>query len=158
MCCPYTVSTTFVSQLKFDRFFKFPISVDTRLHSRSVLMLFLAAIIWGVTNPLLKFYSAGFASDNEKKEEGVFGDVLFLLKRPKYLVCQITNLSGSVAFFYALQSVDLSLGSIVTNALAFVITVLMSVFVMKEGAISASSWCGIACVLAGISLCTLSKS
>ncbi|CBZ27271.1 conserved hypothetical protein [Leishmania mexicana MHOM/GT/2001/U1103] len=54
-------------------------------------------------------------------------DAVFLVRRPKYMATQAVNLSDSVVFFL-LCEVDVSVGSIVVNSLAFVITVLMSVF------------------------------
>lgn len=84
-------------------------------------------------------------------------DLKHLLRRPKYLLTQVTNLSGSVLFFYSLRDVDVSVGSIVANSLAFVITLLMSVFVLKEGSLRPRTMAGCALVMAGTALCTLSK-
>lgn len=81
-------------------------------------------------------------------------DIKFLLSRPKYLITQILNLSGSVAFFYALRDVDVSIASVVTNSLAFVLTIIVSVFILKEGSFKPRTWLGTLLVLVGVSLCT----
>ncbi|KAG5478727.1 hypothetical protein LSCM1_06131 [Leishmania martiniquensis] len=117
-----------------------------------ILLMLLAALLWGVTNPLLKYYSRGMANGGSAKD-----DALFLVRRPKYLVTQVVNLSGSVVFFYSLREVDVSVGSIVVNSLAFVITVLMSVFVLREGMLCARIAVGCILVMVGTALCTYSS-
>ncbi|EPY32106.1 transmembrane protein 234 [Strigomonas culicis] len=117
------------------------------------LLMLLAAMLWGVTNPLLKLYSKGIQSTGSALD-----DIQFLLNRPKYLITQIVNLSGSVVFFYALRDVDVSVGSIVVNSLAFVITVLVSVLVLHEGTLKPQTVVGCLLVMAGTGLCTLSTS
>lgn len=126
--------------------------------------ILLAAILWGCTSPFLKKFSKGFSSaaddadDKKRKSEGALRgairDVRFLLSRPKYLVTQILNLSGSVAFFYALRDADVSVASVVTNSLAFVLTIIVSVFILKEGSFKPRTWLGTLLVLAGVSLCS----
>ncbi|CAG9574350.1 conserved hypothetical protein [Leishmania major strain Friedlin] len=116
-------------------------------------LMLLAALLWGVTNPLLKHYSRGMASSGSAKD-----DALFLVRRPKYLVAQAVNLSGSVVFFHSLREVDVSVGSIVVNSLAFVITVLMSVLVLREGLLRARTTAGCLLVMVGTALCTYSSS
>ena len=117
--------------------------------------ILLAAILWGATNPFLKRYTQGFST--AEKKPGVMGEVTFLLKRPKYLLVQGLNISGSIAFFMALRTADVSIAAVTTNALAFVFTVLVSVFVLKEGTIRSRTWAGLILVLVGISLCILAK-
>lgn len=117
------------------------------------LLMLLAALLWGVTNPLLKHYSRGLTSSGSTKD-----DLAFLLRRPKYLLTQVVNLSGSVAFFYSLREVDVSVGSIVVNSLAFVFTVLMSVVVLREGPLRPRTAAGCLLVMVGTALCTYSSS
>lgn len=119
-----------------------------------MIFLLLAAVLWGVTNPLLKKFSAGM---DKKGSSGVLEDLKFLLQRPKYLVTQGANLCGSVAFFYGLRDVHVSTGSIAANSLAFIITVAMSVWVLKEGTIRRKTYGGMLCVVVGTALCTLSR-
>ena len=124
------------------------------------ILMFVAAVLWGVTNPLLKKFTAGMEDGSDKKHNasrGFVGDIKFLFQRPKYLVTQGLNLLGSVAFFYALRDVDISTGSVVTNSLATAITLVVSVFVMKEGGMKPRTYLGIFLVLAGVSICTLAK-
>lgn len=132
--------------------------------------ILLAAVLWGCTSPFLKKFSKGFASptedtDADDKKKGQNGmlknalkEITFLLSRPKYLVTQILNLSGSVAFFYALRDADVSVASVVTNSLAFVLTIIVSVFILKEGNFKPRTWLGTILVLVGVSLCSLGGS
>ena len=118
--------------------------------------ILLAAVLWGVTNPLLKKYTAGF--DTAEKAAGWLGEAKFLLQRPKYVVTQAANLAGSAAFFMGLRTVDLSIGAVVANALTLAITCIVSVGVLREGAPSLRSSLGVVLIMAGVSLCTYSKS
>lgn len=122
---------------------------------RQMLWLFVAALIWGVTNPLLKRFTEGFA---DRKAGGVLDEIRFLLSRPAYLATQATNLTGSVAFFYALRTVDVSVASVVANALAFVITLVTGVMLLGDRAPTPRGWLAVVLILAGVSLCTLSKT
>lgn len=117
--------------------------------------ILLAAILWGATNPFIKKYTQGFSS--AEKEPGVMGEVMFLLRRPKYLVAQGLNIAGSVAFFMALRTADVSVAAVTTNALAFVFTVLVSVLVLKEGSIKPRTWVGLILVMVGTSICIFAK-
>ncbi|KEG09410.1 transmembrane protein 234 [Trypanosoma grayi] len=119
-----------------------------------MLLILLAAVIWGTTNPLLKRYSTGMATQTTSFLE----DLCFLASRPKYLVAQLTNLSGSVFFFAGLRDVDVAIGSIVANALAFVITVLVSVLVLQEGTLRPRTLLGSCLVVSGTALCGLAAS
>lgn len=114
--------------------------------------LFVTAILWGATNPYLKLYSKGM-----KAKGSAWEDIKFLLSRKKYLFVQICNLLGSVSFFYSLRDVDVSIGSIVANSLAFVITVLVSTLVLKEELISLQAGLGCFLVIIGTAFCTLSS-
>lgn len=81
-----------------------------------------------------------------------------MLSRPLYLATQVLNLLGSVAFFWGLRNVDVSIGSTVANSTAFVITALVSTYVTCEQSLSLRSYVGVVLVLCGVSLCTCSKS
>lgn len=118
-----------------------------------LLFLFIAAFVWGVTNPLLKKYSAGLEPTGSFLQ-----DLKHLAQRPMYLLIQVTNLSGSVFFFLGLRTVDVTVGSIIANSLAFVITLLMSVFVLNEGKLKPQTVIGCAVVMVGTALCTVSKT
>ncbi|EAN91077.1 hypothetical protein C3747_53g112 [Trypanosoma cruzi] len=119
-----------------------------------MLLLLLAAIIWGITNPLLKRYSSGMAVSSSSFLE----DLRFLLSRPKYMATQLLNLSGSVLFFLGLRHVDVAVGSMVANALAFVITVLVSALVLHEGVLRPATLLGCGLVVAGTTLCGIASS
>jgi drug/metabolite transporter (DMT)-like permease len=118
-----------------------------------MIFIFIAALLWGTTNPLLKRYSKGLAADGS-----MGSDIKFLLKKPKYLVAQILNLCGSVSFFWGLRNVDVSVGSIAANSMAFVITTVVSIFVLREGALRLRTGVGMLFVLIGTAVCTVAQS
>lgn len=115
-------------------------------------LMLLAAILWGVTNPFLKYFSKGIEAKGSAWE-----DVKFLFSRKKYLFVQICNLLGSICFFYGLRDADISVGSIVANSLAFVITVLTSSMILKEKLISLQAGLGCFLVILGTGFCTISS-
>nr|CCC92093.1 conserved hypothetical protein [Trypanosoma congolense IL3000] len=116
--------------------------------------LLLAGIIWGITNPLLKHYSSGMP----KGSSSLLEDLRFLTSRPKYMAAQLANLSGSVFFLLGLPSADVAVGSMVANSLAFVITVLVSAVVLREGTLKPRTLLGCSLVVVGTSLCGISSS
>lgn len=61
--------------------------------------LFVASLIWGVTNPILK------RNSQTKQDEGSF-KIVSLFTNLSYLIPQGINLIGSVFFFYALSSIS----------------------------------------------------
>jgi drug/metabolite transporter (DMT)-like permease len=120
-------------------------------------LVFLAAFLWGATNPLLKRYSAGFAeaeqNSNNNEQGGVLRDIMFLLKRPKYLITQATNLSGTAVFFYSLQTTDVSIAAVVANALTLAITCIVSAMI-GDSVLSLKGILGILLVMIGLGFCT----
>eukprot|EP00796_Vickermania_ingenoplastis_P009807 gene9807-6883_t len=102
------------------------------------LLMLIAALLWGLTNPLLKHFSKGMQTKGS-----VIEDIGFLFSKPKYLLTQICNLLGSVVFFYGLRDVDVSVGSIVANSLAFVITAITSTLVLKEEPLNRTAGVGL---------------
>ena len=123
-----------------------------------MVFIFLAAVLWGVTNPLLKLFTVGFADEKKDQSGGVLSDVLFLLRRPKYVLAQAVNFGGTACFFLGLRTVEVSVGSVVANALALAITCAVSVLVLKEEPLSLRSTAGVFCVVGGVSLCAYSRS
>ena len=138
--------------------------------------IILAALLWGVTNPFLKLFTEGFASECTKNgtqfkivdnRPGVsqkkisftwVEDALFLLSRPKYLLAQGLNLLGSLAFFYGLRDVDVSVGGMVANSLALGITCAVSSLVLKEEKMTWRRMAGVFSVVVGVSTCAAAKS
>lgn len=118
-----------------------------------IFLLFLTAALWGFTDPLLKRYSQGV-----EPRGSIVEDVRFLISKPKYLIVQVSNLIGSVIFFYGLRDVDVCVGSIVTNSLAFIITVVVSSVIFKEEPLNLTGKVGCLFVLMGTALCTLSST
>jgi multidrug transporter EmrE-like cation transporter len=119
--------------------------------------IILAGILWGVTNPLLKKYTGGFAKkddDPNRREKGVWSDVRFLLQRPKYLAAQITNFAGSVAFAKGMSEASLSVGPAVANSLAMGLTIALSPLVLGEDRMSGRTAAGVALIFIGMLCCT----
>jgi hypothetical protein len=81
-------------------------------------LVVVASLLWGCTNPFLKYYSRGI-----KSTSGSAGaDAWFLLSRPRYLAALAVNLMGSVAFYMAMTALQVSTVVPVVNALTFVMT------------------------------------
>lgn len=114
-------------------------------------LVILAGVLWGVTNPYLKKFTAGFADD--KREEGLLGDIKFLCSRPKYLIAQGLNLAGSVAFAVGMADTDLMTGPAVANAINMVLTCVVSAVALQEEPMTRRVACGVALVFGGVMLC-----
>lgn len=131
--------------------------------TKKMFFIILTALLWGVTNPLLKRYSAGFADDAKQQQQqsdssnneggGALRDVKFLLSRPKYLITQIVNLSGTVVFAKALESADMSIASVAANALALAITCVVSAL-LGDSKLTLRGIVGIFFVTVGLGMCT----
>lgn len=86
-------------------------------------MLVLVAVLWGVTNPLMKRGSSGIASERADKPKSryiivrLFSDLFDLFTRPLYLLSFAVNMIGSVLFI-------LSLSTLGTCALLYYTTLL----------------------------------
>lgn len=98
----------------------------------TMFFIILTALMWGVTNPFIKRYTEGFG-DSSPKDDGkgktFLDDIRFLLSRPKYLVVQALNLSGTLCFNYALMDAHISVASAVANSLTLAITVVVSAMI-----------------------------
>lgn len=73
-------------------------------------MLVLVAVLWGVTNPLMKRGSSGIASERADKPKSkhmivhLFSDLFDLFTRPLYLLSFAVNMIGSVLFILSLST------------------------------------------------------
>lgn len=123
--------------------------------------IIVAALMWGVTNPFLKRFTEGFDKTEQQQQKvkngasdgGVLGDVKFLLNRPKYLLTQALNLSGTVVFNYSLSFTDVSVAAVATNALALVITCIVSAAI-GDSVLKPKGMLGIVFVIVGLGFCT----
>lgn len=117
--------------------------------------LLVPAVIWGVTNPLIKRQSSGI--------ENVYSDniVSTLLMKFKFVFLQwkifmpfFLNQIGSIAYFFTLKFTDISIAVPVVNSLTLVITSITGSLVVREK----YSWralLGMLFVVSGVSLCLL---
>ena len=135
-------------------------------------LIIIAGILWGVTNPLLKRFTQGFAAKSSDDDEaslpgapaaqqqqggggggGLLADLKFLFSRPKYLATQGLNLLGSVAFTIGMGEASLSVGPAVANGLAMAITCAMSTLVLKEEPMAPRTAFGVGLIFVGLVLC-----
>jgi multidrug transporter EmrE-like cation transporter len=110
-----------------------------------VCMLFgvlFVALVWGATNPFLRYYSQGVSG------RGVGSDLRFLASRPGYLVSLLFNWSGSVLFYLLLRDGDLSVVSPLCNGLTFAITLICGRLFFQE-TISSKAMVGISLIVLG---------
>ena len=126
-----------------------------------VCCLFLVALLWGVTNPLLKLGSRGI-EDVGKTSHGRIHSFLvetaFLFLRWKYLLPFLVNQLGSVLFYYTVSTGDVSLVSPVANSLTLVVTAVAGRILLNEEALPLKSYIGMACILCGVTFCVWSKT
>ncbi|XP_046739516.1 transmembrane protein 234 homolog [Diprion similis] len=123
----------------------------------SVVYLVLVALLWGATNPLIKKGSEGLQYVKASSPWGQFAkEVVFLVTTLKYIIPFIINQCGSVLYFFALQSTDLSLAVPVSNSLTFVFTAITGWFLGEEKS-HRNTYIGMVLILVGITLCCLDK-
>ncbi|GAM26794.1 hypothetical protein SAMD00019534_099690 [Acytostelium subglobosum LB1] len=124
---------------------------------QNALSLVLVGIIWGCTNPLIKRGSEGVSAI---KKEGALhqfiAEFIYLWTKPSYVIPMLTNLSGSVVFFYTLSQADISLVVPISNSLTFLFTALMGMM-LGEKTLGMKSYIGMLFILIGVSICVLSK-
>lgn len=124
-----------------------------------VYCLFLVAILWGVTNPLMKAGSKGV--ENAKLGSRYWGwlaELLFLVRQWQYVASFLLNQSGSVLFYWTVSRSDVSLVVPVTNSLTLVVTTVAGRVLLKEGALPWRSYAGMALTLTGVTLCVWAKT
>ena len=124
-----------------------------------VYCLFLVALLWGVTNPLMKAGSKGV--ENAKlgsRYWGCLAELLFLVRQWQYVASFLLNQSGSVLFYWTVSRSDVSLVVPVTNSLTLVVTTVAGRVLLKEGALPWKSYAGMALTLAGVTLCVWAKT
>nr|XP_046474409.1 transmembrane protein 234 homolog isoform X1 [Neodiprion pinetum] len=99
----------------------------------SVVYLGLAALLWGATNPFIKKGSEGLQYVKASSPcRQLAKEVVFLVTTLKYIIPFVINQCGSVLYFLALQSADLSLAVPVSNSLTFVFTAISGWFLGEE--------------------------
>ncbi|XP_043278355.1 transmembrane protein 234 homolog [Venturia canescens] len=119
--------------------------------------LVIVAILWGVTNPLLKKGATGIDDVKASSTSGKFlREVYFLVTNLKYMIPFLVNQCGSLLYVMTLQSADLSLAVPVTNSLTFVVTA-MAGWIFGEEKPHKNVYIGILMIIAGTTICCLDK-
>lgn len=119
------------------------------------------ALLWGITDPLLKKFGTGF---NERSpDSGNYGfvrnlvrEILFLLTNWKYVLTFISNQIGSVTFLWTLARCQMSVAVPVTNSLKFV-TTFVTGQCLGEQKLNAKTLSGLILIVSGVILQVYSK-
>ena len=117
--------------------------------------LVIPSLLWGVTNPLIKKGSSGIelVSGNGLLSTAVL-KFQFIVSKWKIFLPFFVNQLGSVAYFFALKSADVSVGVPVVNSLTLVITSLTGHLVAQEK-YNLKTILGMLLIVSGVSLCVL---
>jgi len=121
--------------------------------------LIIVGILWGCTNPLMKYGSKGITEIKQKQNALLqfLAEFYFLFTNWKYVIPFLINMSGSIVFYKSLSNTDISLVVPITNSLTFLFTTLMG-WLLGEEILNKWSFLGIVFVLMGVTICVSSKS
>ncbi|KAG4103360.1 UPF0546 membrane protein C1orf91 [Neocallimastix lanati (nom. inval.)] len=125
---------------------------------KNIIGFILVALCWGFTNPFIKLGTKGI-EEVEQQYTGwkrTYKRTIWLLTRWQYIVPLALNLSGSLVFYYTLGKSDISLAVPISNSLTFVFTTIAGKF-LGEPFGGAKSYFALGLVMAGVTLCVLSK-
>ena len=124
-----------------------------------VCCLLFVALLWGVTNPLMKAGSRGV--ENAKRGSQYWGwiaELFFLARQWRYVASFLLNQAGSVLFYWTVSQSDVSLVVPVTNSLTLVVTTVAGRVLLKEGELPWKSYAGMSLILAGVTFCVYAKT
>ena len=115
------------------------------------------ALVWGITNPLLKKGSVGIEKITRPgRLRQLLAELKFLALRWQYLVPFLVNQTGSVLYYLTIGQADISLAVPITNSLTFLVTCVAG-RLMGEKPLSVWTYCGLVLVLIGVICCIGSK-
>ena len=121
------------------------------------LSFFAVALVWGITNPLLKKGSVGVENLKQQgKLRQLLSELVFLALRWQYVVPFLINQSGSVLYYITIGQADISLAVPITNSLTFLVTSIAG-RMMGEKAPTNTTYIGVVLVLVGVAFCIVSK-
>ncbi|KAK0089087.1 hypothetical protein PV326_004601 [Microctonus aethiopoides] len=131
-----------------------PIKHDQR---SAVVCSIIVAILWGLTNPLIKKGAHGMDTIVAQTiVSKFFKQILFLVKRWQYLLPFLLNQCGSILYVSNLGNSDLSLIVPVTNGLTFAFTAITG-WISKEEKLPKNVYTGMFLIFFGSVLCCLEK-
>ena len=113
---------------------------------QGILAAVITGLIWGVTDPLMKKFSA-----YPKNRENKVSKVLPFLANWQYALTFVTNQLGSISFLWTLNQTSLSFAVPVTNSLKFLIT-LITGQILGESRLNQRSVFGLVLMFSGVSL------
>jgi len=125
---------------------------------KNIFFFVVVALFWGFTNPFIKLGTKGI-EEIEQQYTGwkrTYKRTIWLLTRWQYIVPLALNLSGSLLYYYSLGNSDLSLAVPISNSLTFAFTTIAGKFVGEPFG-GARSFFALGLVIAGVTLCVLSK-
>ena len=124
---------------------------------RHVLWFAVVAVVWGSTNPLLKRGSVGGERiDHQNRAVRLLAELRFLALNWRYVLPFLVNQSGSLLYYLTIATADISLAVPITNALTFLVTMLVGRW-MGEEIGSYRTHAGIVLVVCGVALCVAAK-
>nr|XP_039254875.1 mitochondrial inner membrane protein OXA1L-like [Styela clava] len=127
----------------------------TSMQIEQLISLLLPSVLWGITNPLLKQGSSGIENVHSRnKLNEIFLKLVFIISHWKCFLPFLINQLGSVAYFYALKTIHISIGVPVVNSLTLVITTLTGRLVAGEK-YQPKTILGMIFIITGVSLCML---
>eukprot|EP00128_Syssomonas_multiformis_P018474 Colp12_sorted_trinity150504_noHs@34210 len=122
-----------------------------------VFSFILVALVWGTTNPFLKYASEGL---NDIKKDSptsqFFAQLFYMVTTWQYAVSWLLNQSGSVLYFWTLSESDITLASPIANSLTMAVTTVVGSLLFKE-TLDRKAIAGVALILAGTWMCSISK-
>ena len=115
------------------------------------------ALVWGITNPLLKKGSVGVENvRSHGRLKQLLSELIFLALRWQYVVPFLINQTGSVLYYVTIGQADISLAVPITNSLTFLVTSVAG-RLMGEQSPTNTAYLGVLLVLVGVALCIISK-
>ena len=117
------------------------------------------AFLWGCTNPFIKRGSEGLqeVSKVNGKFSGVFLQLKWLALNYKFLIPFLVNQAGTVLYFVTVGQSDISLAVPIINSLTLAVTAVVGIL-LGEQVQSVKTYCGMLCIIVGVSLSLLTTS
>ena len=117
----------------------------------------LVGALWGCTNPFLRSGSKGLVKEDQNDEFNWFQRLVKTLLDFRFIIPFALNQSGSMVYYYLLGTADITLANPICNSLTFAFTAVTSWLLGEKLGSFLYTAVGIALVLAGVTVCTLSK-